>query len=145
MPDWFLALATHPVTLLAVGGGAGANARYWLGLGVAEWQSHRFPRLEFPWGTFLINVSGSIVLGFVAAAWLNHHDPARRNWYLLAGTGFCGGFTTFSIFSLETLRLTEAGRTALALTNVMVSVVLWLAAVWVGWKLGERLNRLKGA
>ena len=145
MPAWLIAFAIHPVTLLALGGGAGANARYWLGRTIVEWQQHRFPRLEFPWATLIINVSGSIVLGFVAAAWLHHHDPARRNWYLLLGTGFCGGFTTFSMFSLETLRLAEAGDLPLAATNVATSVVLWLAAVWSGSKLAQRLNRLKGA
>ena len=101
MSESVAAFVTHPVVLLAVGGGAGANARYWLGRLVAWVQGP----VAFPWATLLINVSGSVVLGLVAAAYLGHPDPARRNWYLLLGTGFCGGFTTFSTFSYETLKL----------------------------------------
>jgi CrcB protein len=138
MPDWLLAFVTHPVTLLAVGGGAGANARYWLGRAIAEWQRRRFDQLEFPWGTFLINVSGSIVLGFVAAAWLNHPDPARRNWYLLIGTGFCGGFTTFSTFSFETLELFQDGKPLAALAYSLGSVAAGLLGVMLAVKLAGK-------
>jgi CrcB protein len=138
MPDWLTAFFTHPATLLAVGGGAGANARYWLGHSIAEWQTHRFPRLEFPWGTFFINVSGSVVLGFVAAAWLNHHDPARRNWYLFLGTGFCGGYTTFSTFSFETLKLLEDGKPWAAAAYALGSVALGLAGVWAAVRLAGK-------
>lgn len=74
MPDWVTSSL-----LLALGGGAGANARYWLGRLVARWQEARAPDLEFPWATLLINVSGSALLGAVAAAYLGHPDPARRN------------------------------------------------------------------
>jgi CrcB protein len=123
---------------VGLGSGFGAVARYLVSLALLG--------QGFPWATLTVNVVGSFLIGFYAT--LTEPDgrlfarPATRQFVL---AGFCGGFTTFSIFSFETLRLAEAGRTALALTNVMVSVVLWLAAVWVGWKLGERLNRLKGA
>ncbi len=106
MPEWFVAFAVHPVTLLMVGGGAGANARYWLGRWIRELQGET----AFPWATFAINVSGSVALGFVAALCANHPDESRKNWALLLGTGFCGGFTTFSAFSLETLELLRAGE-----------------------------------
>ena len=135
MPAWLIALFTHPVMLLTLGGGAGANARYWLGHAVAEWQLRRFERTEFPWGTFLINVSGSIVLGLVAAVWLNHPDPARRNWYLLVGTGFCGGFTTFSTFSYETLKLFQDGKPWTAAIYALGSVATGLLGVWAAMKL----------
>jgi len=138
MPDWFIAFAIHPVTLLAVGGGAGANARYWLGRVIAEWQTHRFPQLEFPWAPFVINVSGSIVLGFVASAWLNHHDPARRNWYLLIGTGFCGGYTTFSTFSFETLELLQDGKPWGAVGYAFGSVAAGILGVWMAVKLAGK-------
>lgn len=138
MPDWLLAFIAHPVMLLAVGGGAGANARYWLGRVIAEWQRQRFDRLEFPWGTFIINVSGSIVLGFVAAAWLNHPDPSRRNWYLLVGTGFCGGFTTFSTFSFETLELFQVGKPWAALAYSLGSVAAGLIGVMLAVKLAGK-------
>ena len=119
-------LLTHPVTLLAVGGGAGANARYWFGQLVARLQGEAV----FPWATFAINVAGSVLLGFVAAAYLNHPEPARRNWYLLLGTGFCGGFTTFSTFSYETLVLVQNGRGWVAAAYVLGSVAAGLLGVW---------------
>ena len=134
MPEWFVSFVAHPVTLLAVGGGAGANARYWLGRLVAEWQLRRFERVEFPLATFLINVAGSVILGFCAAAWLGHPDPARRNWYLLLGTGFCGGFTTFSTFSYETLKLMQDGKPWVAAAYVVGSVAAGLLGVWLAVK-----------
>jgi CrcB protein len=126
---------------VGLGSGLGAVARYLVSLGlVASFGS------GFPWATLAVNVVGSFLIGFYAT--LTEPDgrllvrPALRQFVL---AGFCGGFTTFSIFSLETLRLAEAGNHALAATYVAVSVVLWLSAVWMGWKLAERLNRLKGA
>lgn len=127
MFDWVASLFAHPVTLLALGGGAGANARYWLGKLVARWQGD----IEFPWATFAINVTGSTILGLVAAAYLNHPDPARRNWYLLLGTGFCGGFTTFSTFSYETLKLMQDGKAWVAVAYVVGSVAAGLLGVWL--------------
>ena len=129
-PGWLAAVLLHPVTLLAVGGGVGANARYWLGKLAAGAQSRVLGAVEFPWGTFVINVSGSFVLGLVAAAYLDHPDPARRTWYLLLGTGFCGGFTTFSTFSYETLRLMQDGRPWAAAGYVLGSVGCGLLGVW---------------
>jgi fluoride exporter len=131
MPDWLVSLAVHPVTLLALGGGAGANARYWLGALVRAVHG----TTTFPWVTFAINVSGSVVLGFVAALFLKHPDESRRVWYLLLGTGFCGGFTTFSTFSLETLELMEEGRPWLAAVYAGGSVAAGLIGVWLALKL----------
>jgi CrcB protein len=127
MPDWL----THPVALLALGGGLGTNARYWLGRAVTRFKGDA----PFPWATFLINVSGSALLGLCAAAYLNHPDPARKNWYLLLGTGFCGGFTTFSTFSLETLTLLQEGRPWTAAAYALGSVAFGLLAVWAAWRL----------
>jgi CrcB protein len=112
--DWL----THPAVLLAVGGGAGANARFWFGRWVAELQV-RHGGVTFPWGTFLINVSGSALLGLLAALCLGHADPARRVWYVFLGTGFCGGFTTFSTFSVETLDMLREERWGAALAYVI--------------------------
>ena len=127
MPGWLV------VVLLAVGGGVGANARYWFG----RWAAGAWPA-PFPWPTFLVNVSGSVVLGVVAAAYLHHPDPARRAWYLLLGTGFCGGFTTFSTFSLEAVELLRADRPGAAAAYVFGSVAAGLLGVWVALRLGGR-------
>ncbi|MBX3500831.1 MAG: CrcB family protein [Alphaproteobacteria bacterium] len=98
------------------------------------------------WGTLAANVVGSLLIGLYAT--LTEPDgrvfasPAKRQFVL---AGFCGGFTTFSIFSLETLLLIERQAFALAAINIGGSVVLWLVAVWLGYRLGARLNRLKGS
>jgi CrcB protein len=126
MPDWLISSA-----LLLLGGGAGANARYWLGRLVAALQGE----VPFPWATLLINVSGSVALGFAAALFLNHPDERRRVWYLLAGTGFCGGFTTFSTFSLESLELMQEGRHWAAAAYVFGSVAAGVVGVWLALKL----------
>lgn len=134
MPDWFISLATHPAMLVAAGGGAGANARYWFGRAVARWQRAWLPGVEFPWATFLINVSGSVALGAFAVAFVGHPDATRRNWYLLLGTGFCGGFTTFSTFSLETLDLLRADRPLAALAYALGSVAAGVCGAWLAVK-----------
>lgn len=139
MRDSLIAFLTNSVVLLSIGGAVGTNARYWLGQFVARLQG----AIEFPWATFLINVSGSMILGFVAAAYLHqadptHADPVKRNWYLVLGTGFCGGFTTFSTFSLETLELLRDGKTWHALAYSVGSVLLGLLAVWLALRLAGK-------
>jgi CrcB protein len=139
MPTWFIAFCTHPITLLMVGGGVGTNARYWLGKLVRQIQGLD---VLFPWATFFINVSGSLILGLLAATYLYQKDihnqsPTRDLWFLLLGTGFCGGFTTFSTFSLETYELIAEGKTWIALLYVLGSVGggllgVWLAVRWSG-------------
>lgn len=99
----------------------------------------------FPWGTLFVNVTGSFAIGLYAA--LTGPDgrmfvgPRMRQ---LVMTGICGGYTTFSVFSLETLRFLQTGALVQAGLNIAVSVVTWLAAVWAGDALASRLNRLKG-
>lgn len=98
----------------------------------------------FPWGTLFVNVTGSFAIGFYAAATgpdgRLFPGPAQRQFVM---AGICGGYTTFSIFSLETIRLLEAGALRIAALNVAVSVTLWLVAVWAGFALATRLNRLR--
>lgn len=124
-----------------LGSSLGAVARYLCSLGIVAVLG-----TGFPWGTLAVNVLGSFLIGLYAT--LTGPDgrllasPARRQFVL---AGFCGGFTTFSIFSLETVFLLEAGAFALAAANVAASVILWLAAVWLGYRIGARLNRLKGS
>ncbi|MBM3982477.1 MAG: fluoride efflux transporter CrcB [Planctomycetes bacterium] len=123
MSDWFVSFA-----LLMLGGGAGANARYWLGKLLGGDPG------AFPWATFAINVGGSVALGALAALCLNPDAP-RKYWYLLLGTGFCGGFTTFSTFSLETVTLLHAGRTGTAAAYVLGSVAAGVLGAWLALKL----------
>jgi len=99
----------------------------------------------FPWGTLFVNVTGSFIIGFYAA--LTGPDgrllasPRQRQFVMV---GICGGYTTFSAFSLEMLRLVQSGDMQGALLNLGISVVGWLSAVWVGHALATRLNRLRG-
>ena len=108
------------MTLVAVafGGALGAVLRYLVGLAVA-----------FPMGTLAVNVVGSLIIGIV---WAVFNAKGLQAWLPLVMTGLLGGFTTFSAFSLDTLRLVEAGRLAAAGGYVMASVLLSLAACAVG-------------
>lgn len=127
---------------LAVGLGAaiGSAVRVAISLGI---EAALGP--GFAWGTLTVNVMGSFLIGLYAT--LTEPDgrllarPATRQFVL---AGFCGGLTTFSIFSLETLFFVVEGRLDLAALYLVASVVLWLVAVWLGYRLGVRLNRLKG-
>ncbi len=135
MVPWLMAVVTHPVALLSLGGAAGVNARYWL----AWWVRGQPWSASFPWATLLINVSGSLVLGVVAVLCLERTAPARQELFLLLGTGFCGGYTTFSTFELETWNLLRAGRWGLALLYVLGSVLAGFAAVALAIKATERM------
>jgi len=126
---------------VAVGGALGTTARYFLSGVVAN----AFGQ-TFPWGTFIINVSGSFVIGFFAT--LTGPDgrvlasPTTRQFVM---TGLCGGYTTFSSFSLQTLNLMNDGEWLYAGGNIAGSVVLCLLFVWLGAAAATALNRLKGA
>ena len=112
---------------VAIGGAFGSVGRYWVG-GVAA----RSLGTSFPWGTVLINVIGSLVIGaFLTAGQQNVRlgSPEAR---ALVMVGLCGGFTTFSAFSLQTVELLREGRVAAALANVGLSVVLCLLATAAG-------------
>ncbi|HEY6619563.1 MAG TPA: fluoride efflux transporter CrcB [Steroidobacteraceae bacterium] len=97
----------------------------------------------FPWGTLFVNVTGSFAIGFYAA--LTGPDgrlyasPRQR---LFVMVGICGGYTTFSSFSLETLRFVQSGKAETAFVYLFVSVITWIAGVWIGHALAARLNRL---
>lgn len=96
----------------------------------------------FPWGTLAANVLGSFIIGFYAMqAARGGHLWASPEARLFVMTGFCGGFTTFSAFSLETLLLLESGRADLAAGNIALSLCLWLGAVRLGEWAGRRLGR----
>jgi CrcB protein len=120
------------MTLLLVMLGAGTGA-------VCRWLTDRaiVARNDsvFPLGTFTVNVIGSFVLGVVVGA--STLGGAHQYWYALLGTGFCGGFTTFSTFSLDTYKLILEGSRSLALANVAVSLAAGMAAAFAGWYLAE--------
>ncbi|HEV7368901.1 CrcB family protein [Arenibaculum sp.] len=96
-------------------------------------------------GTLFVNVTGSWLIGLYAALAAPGGrfaaGPLQRH-FMMAGV--CGGYTTFSVFSLETVRLVEAGRPGMAAAYVGMSVAGWLAAVWAGYGLGTRVNRAGG-
>ena len=125
---------------VALGSGLGAVARSLCSIGILNWLGPGYPL-----GTLVVNVIGSFLIGLYATlsepGGRVRASPAARQFVL---AGFCGGFTTFSIFSLETVFLIESREFHLAALNVCTSLILWLTAVWLGWRAGARLNRLEG-
>ena len=118
---------------VGIGGALGAVLRYWLDGVVSRWAPG-----AFPWGTFVINVSGCFAIGFLSALLTGRvlPHPALRTALLV---GFVGAYTTFSTFAYETQQLARGGAFALALANVVASVVAGLLAVWLGTALGGAL------
>ena len=111
---------------IAVAGGAGAVARFVID-GLVR---HRWPGPTFPWATLLINVTGSLLLGVVTGLVLYRSGPADLR--LIVGTGFCGGYTTFSTASFETVRLAQRHSVSRALGYGMATIVLTLGAGALG-------------
>ncbi len=127
---------------VALGGALGSVSRYWIGALVAN----KFVAVSgvFPLGTLIINVTGSFLIGFFASlnavegrAWT---APEFRQFLMV---GVCGGYTTFSTFSLETLNLVRDREWLYAGSNILLSVVLCLIAVWLGWMLGSMFTSTK--
>ena len=116
---------------VTAGGALGALSRY----GVDTFVERRTDAV-FPWATFLINVSGCLAVGFLIAAIVDRH---RAPEWLRVGLvlGFCGGYTTFSTFAQEALDLLETGKGAVAFAAIAANVLLGLAAVFVGLRIGR--------
>lgn len=134
-----LARATHLsprlVALVAAGGACGSGSRY----AVAQ----LIPRTQgWPWATFTVNLVGAFALGALLELLVGRGDesPALRRWRLGLGTGFLGGFTTFSSLALEVERLAADGRPGLGLAYGLVSVLVGAILAFAGVAVGARLG-----
>lgn len=123
----------NQIFAIASGGAVGAVLRYWVSTGV-----YAFSGRGFPYGTLAVNVLGSLVMGFLFVWLLERlsNDLTLRAFLLI---GLLGAFTTFSTFSVETLNLIESGQLARALANVLLSVVLCVAAAALGVLLARQI------
>ncbi|HKH90560.1 MAG TPA: CrcB family protein [Gemmatimonadaceae bacterium] len=125
------------VLLVALGSAAGGVARWSIGSWVQRLAGGAPPAV-FPLGTLVVNASGSFVLGLLGAALARPGNAGRADLaWLLLGVGFCGGYTTFSTFSLDTVALLETRGWLVASANVMGSVAAGLAGVGAGLALGR--------
>jgi fluoride exporter len=124
---------------IAIGSALGGMARYWCS-GIAA----RLIGETFPWGTMIVNITGSFIIGFFATLTgpdgRVFADTLTRQFVMI---GICGGYTTFSSFSLQTLALLQDGEGVLASANVALSVIACLLAVWAGYALAASINALK--
>ena len=132
MQSRYSSLETSPVKaylLIALGSALGGVARHWVSTALAV-------RLAspFPWPTFLVNVLGSAVIGFILALPDSRLNPLTRQFLTV---GILGGFTTFSAFSAQTLALLQAGKTSVALAYIFSSVAICLLGCWIGWTLAH--------
>jgi CrcB protein len=126
---------------VAIGGALGSLGRFWLTEACAVWFG-----TDFPWGTVIANVTGCFIIGFFAA--FTGPDarilvsPVTRQFVMI---GICGGYTTFSSFSLQTLNMAQKGDWGVAALHVAASVILCLLAVWLGAVAAGAVDQLKGA
>jgi fluoride exporter len=119
--------------LVGIGGALGSVLRFWLG-------SYLGSRLggRFPYGTFVVNISGSFLIGIVIALFAER-TQWNDNWRYLIPIGLIGGYTTFSAFEYETFRLFQDGKILTAGLNVVLSVVVGFAGVWAGALVGKSI------
>lgn len=121
---------------VGLGGALGSIARYWMGLAVARHMGE-----AFPWGTLFINIIGSFIIAFFGTLTVPqgpHALPAEARLFVMVG--FCGGYTTFSSFSLQTIDLLRGGENLAALGYVVASAVLCILAAAVGYYVGAAAN-----
>lgn len=118
------------VLLLCVGGACGAVARYQLGIILYRREKHTFPL-----GTFIINITGALLLGIISGLNLS------GNPYLLLGDGFCGAFTTFSTFAVESVQLIRHQAVKKSVVFVLLSVSIGLICFFVGFEAGNLFTR----
>ena len=129
-------MSIYSILLVAFGGAIGTIARYLCSLGLARWFGE-----TFPWGTLFVNVTGSFVIGFFFLL----TSPSGRllinpDWRIFVTVGICGGYTTFSSLSLQTLLLLRDNEWLLASLNAFGSLALCMGAVWFGFFCATALN-----
>jgi CrcB protein len=119
--------------MVGIGGFVGSVLRFWLGSFIGGRLGARFP-----YGTFVVNVTGSFLIGMVLAV-LATKAHWNSNWRYLIPIGFIGGYTTFSAFEYETLQLFQDGQLLTAMLNITLSVTVGFVAVWVGVVAGRAI------
>ena len=112
--------------LVGLGGGLGSMLRY----GTSLLMNTKL----FPYATLTVNIAGSFIIGVVFAMSIRQ-ELLTGNWKLFLATGICGGFTTFSAFSLENMGLLQSGKYVLAFSYIMASIILGIAATFLGYQL----------
>jgi fluoride exporter len=130
---WFWEVAKMNYLLVFIGGGLGSTLRY-----IVNVVCPRFLGADFPYHTFIINITGSTVMGLIAG-YLAFKGDAAQSWRLFLMTGILGGYTTFSAFSLDAAVLYERGEIGLALFYVLGSVVFSIAGLFAGLSLVRHL------
>ncbi|MBC7285664.1 fluoride efflux transporter CrcB [Hoeflea sp.] len=123
----------YALALVFIGGGLGAVSRHLTGLAVL-----RLAGVRFPWGTMAVNILGSLAMGLLIA-WLARRSAGDVHLRLLLATGFLGGFTTFSAFSLDAVSLYERGALTAAAAYVIASVTVSILALFGGLWLARQL------
>jgi CrcB protein len=134
MPSALLLQGTvvKDILLIFFGAGCGGVLRYWVWIATY----YLFNRPQFPISTLMVNVSGSLLMGFLFTVLVERMPDATHLRSLLL-IGLLGGYTTFSSFSMETVSLLESGALANGFLNILLSVVLCLLATWLGMMLGK--------
>ena len=125
---------------IGLGGALGSMARHWSNGAISALMG-----VGFPWGTLVINVLGSFIIGFAAATMTTDgRFPSGDTPRQFVMVGICGGYTTFSAFSLQTLSLIQGGQCLPAMGNAALSVGLCIIAVWLGYAAGLALKPANG-
>jgi len=121
------------ILAVAIGGAAGSVARLLVGFG-----STKMLGLAFPWGTLIVNIAGSFLIGILVEAFALRWNLSQA-WQAFLTIGFCGGFTTFSTFSLDSYALLQRGEIGLAAVYTIASVLLSIGALIAGLHLARAL------
>jgi CrcB protein len=120
--------------IVFVGGGIGAMLRYW-GSGIV----YKFLSPTFPYGTLAVNILGSFIIGIVMY-YLNENEMITQQTRIFLTIGFCGGLTTFSTFSFETINFLKEGEYFFAGLNVIANVIITLLALFIAYKISRMLS-----